>query len=183
MNFDLNAASEKLVSTGKTYQKPGIYDNVVIESISNGVSNKGNKFITMNTVGANGELGRTPNMYLTDAAWPMTARNLTDLIVATHNVSDDEAKAMIKVENETQLAAKLSAILVGRKFRAKFKGEQSSSGTIFAQLGGSETMQVPTAETKLYFNEAKDVKLYEGTLQPRSSTAGVAETKTSDLPF
>ena len=182
MNFDLNQASEKLQGTGKTYQKPGIYENVVIDTITNGESQKGNKYIQMTTVGAKGEIGRSPQMYLTEAAWPMTARNLIDLIMSTNNVTEDEAKSMIKVENETQLAAKLSAILIGKKFRAKFKGEQSSTGTIFAQLGGSESMKIAAEDSKLFFNEMKDIKKYEGTLQVKEATMKPQEAS-NDLPF
>jgi hypothetical protein len=182
MNFDLTKASDKLVGSGKVYQKPGIYENVVIDTISNGESKSGKKYIQMTTVGEKGELGRSPQMYLTDAAWPMTARNFTDLLISTHNCTEDEAKAMIKVENETQLAAKLSALLIGRKFRAKFKGEESSTGTIFAQLGGSESMQVPASDTRLFFNEVKDIKKYEGTLQTAQPTFADSKDDTS-LPF
>ncbi len=181
MNFDLSKASDKLVGSGKTYQKPGIYENVVIDTITAATNKNGNDYIQMTTIGANGEAGRSPQMYITEAAWPMTARNLTDLIVATSNTTEDEAKAMIKVETKEQLATKLSALLIGKKFRAKFKGDQSSTGTIFAQLGGSESMKIAKEDSKLFFNELKDIKKYEGTVQPQQAI--MAPSDDSSLPF
>lgn len=182
--FDLSKASDKFVGSGKVYQQPGISEDVIITSIKNDASAKGNKYIQMETKGANDELGRTPQMYLTDAAFPMTARNLVDLLIATNNVSEDEAKEMVKVDNEVTLVNKLSALLVGKKFRAKFKGEQSSTGTVFAQLGGSESMRVPKESSKLFFNPVKDIKKYEGTLQPRVAQMEPATAdKNDDLPF
>lgn len=183
MNFDLNAASDKLVPSGKTYQKPGIYDNVLIDTIVAETNKNGNDYIQMTTVGANGEIGRSPQMYLTQAAWPMTARNFTDLIMATNNCSEDEAKAMIKVDTKEQLATQLSTKIIGKKFRAKFKGDQSATGTIFANLGGSESMQIAIADTKLFFNELKDIKKYEGSTQPKEAAFSNNSDKTSDLPF
>ena len=182
MNFDLTKASDKLVGSGKVYQKPGIFDNVVIETVAAVTNGNGKDYIQMTTVGETGAAGRSPQMYITEAAWPMTARNLTDLIIATNNVTEDEAKAMIKVETKEQLAAKLSAVLVGRKFRAKFKGEQSAQGVVFAQLGGSESMKVPAEDTKLFFNELKDIKKYEGTVQVKQPSMSTSDAS-SDLPF
>ena len=182
MNFDLNQASEKLQGTGKTYQRPGVYENVVIETIVAETNKNGNDYIQMTTVGANGEAGRSPQMYLTQAAWPMTARNFTDLIMATNNVSEDEAKAMIKVDTKEQLANKLSALIIGKKFRAKFKGDESSTGTIFANLGGSESMQVSKENSKLFFNELKDIKRYEGASQTKEP-AFKEEGNKNDLSF
>lgn len=182
MNFDLNQASEKLVNNNKTYQKPGIFENVVIETVTATTNSNGNDYIQMTTIGSNGELGRSPQMYLTEKAWPMTARNIKDLLVATNNITDEEAGDMVKVETKEQLATKLSALVIGKKFRAKFKGDQSATGTIFANLGGSESMKISTEDTKLFFNEAKDIKKYEGTLQSKEATMNPQTTQDS-LPF
>lgn len=181
MDFNLGAANEKYQGSTKTYQKVGIYDDVAITSITSAINSNGNKYIQMETVGANGEVGRTAQMYLTEKAWPVTARNLVDLIAATNNVSEEEAKANASFSTVEQLTAKLSALLVGKKFRAKFKGEQTSKGAIIAQLGGSESMKVPMSDTKLYFNETRDIKMYQGTTTAEP-TMKVAAPQDS-LPF
>ena len=95
--------------------------------------------------------------------------------MAATNVSEEEAKAKINVENETQLVAKVSAILIGKPFRGKFKGEQSQKGLVFAHLAQVESMEV--APTKMKFNADKDIKKYEG--NGAINTAPVS----SDLPF
>jgi hypothetical protein len=182
MNFDLSAASEKKVSNNVQYQKAGIYDNVKISSVELKQSQTGKDFLFLNTLGANGEVGKSSSLWLTDAAWPVTARTLVDLLKATHNVTEDEAKVMIAVGSPQELLSKTSTLLVGKVFRAKFKGEESSRGTVIAVLGGSESMQVATADTKLWFNPDKDIKKYEGTAQATPAVMNPS-AKTDDLPF
>jgi hypothetical protein len=110
------------------------------------------------------------------SAWAITARNLVDLIVATHGVSEAEAKGMIKVENEQQLINKVSALLVGKPFRAKFKGEEGAKGGVFASLALVESMKV--SPTTLKFNPEKDIKKYTG---PAVTTSAPAVD--ANLPF
>src|SRR5574343_772041 len=153
MNFDLNAASE---SKQTNYQSVGIHENVKITSVELKKSMSGKPFLELKTEGAKGEVGKSSSMWLTEAAWPVTARSLVDLLKATHNITEEEAKPMIAVANEETLATKVSALLVGRLFRAKFKGEQTPKGVVIALLAGAESMRIPAAESKLYFNESKD---------------------------
>lgn len=182
MNFDLSAASEKKQSNNVQYQKPGIYDNVKVSSVELKQSATGKDFLFLNTLGANGEVGKSSSLWLTDAAWPVTARTLVDLLQATHNVTEDEAKVMIAVASPQELLSKTSALLVGKVFRAKFKGEESSRGTVIAVLGGSETMKTETANTKLWFNLEKDIKKYEGTAQAAPAVMNPSK-QGEDLPF
>lgn len=176
MEFNLNSAADNNTNE-KQYQKIGIYDNVKITSITSAINSNGNKYIQMETVGENGEVGRTQQMYVTEKAWPITARSLVNLSMAINNISEEEAKANANFSSLEQLSAKLSATLVGKPFRGKFKGEESSRGTIIAQLDsryGVESMQVPREQTKLRFNPDKDVRKY---VQPQVVQAS------SDMPF
>ena len=182
MNFDLSAASEKKQSNNVQYQKPGIYDGVKVSSVELKQSATGKDFLFLNTLGANGEVGKSSSLWLTDAAWPVTARTLVDLLQATHNVTEDEAKVMIAVASPQELLSKTSALLVGKVFRAKFKGEESSRGTVIAVLGGSESMKVEAASTKLWFNPEKDIKKYEGTAQAIPAVMN-ASKESDSLPF
>lgn len=179
--FNLNDASEKNVSV---YQEPGIHDNVKVTKVDIDESAvKKSKYLLLTTEGPNGEIGKSNKMFLSNVkgegkqttAWAITARNLVDLIMAATNVSEEEAKAKINVENETQLVAKVSAILIGKPFRGKFKGEQSQKGLVFASLAQVESMEV--VPTKMKFNADKDIKKYEG--NGAINTAPVS----SDLPF
>lgn len=184
--FDLNNATEK--STGPIYQRPGISDNVKVSKVSTDktLTNKV-PYLQLDTIGENGEVGKSTRMFLSTekkegkktSAWAVTARNLVDLISVTHNVSEDEAKAMIKVESIEALVLKLSAILVGRPFRAKFKGTQTAKGAIIAELAGVESMNVSREETRLRFDEVRDIEKYQGPAPTSAPVAGVE----SDLPF
>ena len=187
--FDLKSAAEE--SKGSIYQKPGIYDNVTITKVNSGVASTGSKYLQFETVGEDGVVGKSPQMYLNNedkgngkpTAWAITARNLKNYLVATHNCTPEEATEMISgVASVEALQAKVSALLVGRKFRAKFNGVQTSKGAIIAELSGSESMKVPATESKLRYDETKDFKPYQGTLQT-SQPVMSATDNVSDLPF
>lgn len=215
-NFDLNAAPESTNNNGnvdkKIYQKPGICDNTVVTGVVLGASSL-NKvpYLELQTVGPNGELGKSNRMWLsTDigknidgslkktSGWGVTARNIIMILEATHNITRDEAKAIqlvpenpvdengkakyAKEQIHNMLATKLSTLLVGRPFRAKFKGEQSkprpdgTPGLIFSTMDLVESMNVPKEQSFLRFDAARDIKLYENA----PVNAGVAN---DDLPF
>ena len=200
MNFNLNVDdSTNETSNNVSYQKAGVYDNVKITEIISGKSNvKQTPYIRMKTINQNGEVGQSAYMYLSSeigegkkmSGWHMTARNINDLIVATHNISRDEAKAIeLAPSNEpndekyiSMLINKLSSLLVGRPFRAKFKGEQTKEdGTIFATLDRVESMNVPSEVSGLKFNKDKDLKMFISPDKVNSSI-GTA-VKNDDLPF
>ena len=184
--FNLNEASEKNTID---YQKPGIYDNVIItEVVAEKSSVKAVPYLKLVTKGTNGEVGSSARMFLSTvvgegkktSAWAITARHLVDLLKATNNVDEATAKSMINVENEQQLISKVSALLVGKPFRAKFKGEEGQKGGIFAVLSLVESMQVDKAASSLKFSIEKDIKKYEG---PKTTEAPTSAAVNSDLPF
>ncbi len=186
--FDLKDAAAQ--APQKQYQTPGIFENVVITAVNQGEASTGSKYIQFETIGADGSIGKSPQMYLNNVAngdkptaWSITARNLKNYLASTHNVSLDEAAEMIKgIGSVEDLKNKVSALLVGRKFRAKFMGVQTSKGFTIAELSGSESMQVPLAETKLKYDSVKDFKPYKGTLQTSQPTFAKTEV-IDDLPF
>lgn len=190
MGFNLKEAGEKNTST---YQRPGIYDNVsVTEVLLEKSSKKQVPYLKLVTKGPNGETGYSTKMFLSTtvgegkkaSAWSITARNLVDLITATHNINDDEAKTKIAdIPTEEALVAKVSALLVGKPFRAKFKGEEGSNGngTIFASLAQVESMQVQP--TNLRYSADRDIKKYDGPVQTEAAMATTSNSGTSDLPF
>lgn len=184
--FDLKEKSEK--NTGPIYQRPGVSENVKISkvSIEKTLTNQV-PYLQLETVGSGGEVGKSSRMFLStdkkegkkSSAWAVTARNLTDLITSTHNVSEDDASAMIKVDTTDQLLAKVSAILVGRPFRAKFKGTETARGAVIAELAGVESMNVPASETRLRYDATRDITRYQGpAMAPVANVANV-----DDLPF
>lgn len=200
MNFSLNVDdSSNEMSNNVAYQKPGVYENVKVTEIISGKSNvKQTPYIRMKTINQNGEVGQSSYMYLSSekgegkktSAWDITARNINDLICCTHNIGRDEAKAIELVSsNETNqekqismLVDKLSSLLVGRPFRAKFKGEQTKEGgAIFSTLDRVESMNVPSVATGLKFNPDKDIKMF---LSPDSVNSSIGTAvKNDDLPF
>ena len=185
--FNLNEASER---TEKKYQQPGISVVTFKEVLLENTKTNNVPFIRLVTEGENGEIGQSSQMFLsTDvkpgkkmAAWNVTARNIVDILVNAHNVDEATAKNMIVVENANQRVTKLSALLVGRKVRAKFKGQTSSKGNVFAILSQTESLNVPSEQSRLKFDPSKDIEAFAGT--PESNTVsegfGVA---TEESPF
>lgn len=188
--FDLNQASEG--SKSSNYQTPGIFDNVKVTDVVIEKSPvKGSSYLKLVTEGEDGAVGSSTKMYLsttpsqgkTISAWAVTARNIIDLFKATHNVDEEGAKQVIdltKVTSEEQLRDKLSAALVGRPFRAMFRGEKTSKGNTYAILGKAESMRVPKTESKLRFNPETDIKPYVGSVNNNSYTPSSVE---NDDPF
>lgn len=189
-------------SNSNQYQKVGIYDNVRVSDVVLGKSSL-NKipYIELQTVGANGEKGKSSKMWLstevkpdkTMSGWDMTARNLRELIMATHNITDAEARKIELIPNDLPdgtpdevvhnlIINKVAGLLVGRPFRAKFKGEEAKpregneKGLIFATMDLVESMNVPMTNTKLKFSESKDIKYY---VAPPT----VSSTGDTDAPF
>lgn len=190
--FDLDQASEKGKSTGVSYQKPGIADNVRIKEVLLEKSSiKQSPYIRMVTEGPNGEVGSSAKMYLSDtkaagktmSSWSVTARNIIDIISATHNVDEAGAKATANLGSLTShegLRDRLASLLVGRPFRGKFKGEEGSKGTIFAILSQYESMRVES--TRMSYDPTRDIKPFTG----QTMSAGAAPVTAGDndeLPF
>ena len=182
--FNLNAASER---TETKYQQPGISTVTFKEVLLDNTKTNNVPFIKLVTEGENGEIGQSSQMFLSTevkagkkmAAWNVTARNIVDILVNAHNVDEATAKGMIAVENANQLVAKLSALLVGRKVRAKFKGETSQKGNVFAILAQTESLNVPAEQSRLKFDPSRDIKPFAGI--PSDATESTAVE--SDLPF
>jgi len=191
MSFDLKDAAPE--SKQSQYQRPGIYDNIKVTEVTLGAASTGSKYIQFATVGADGSVGKSPQMYLNGAgepatekptAWSITARNLKSYLSATHNVTLEEAAGMISgVASAEQLQTKVSALLVGKPFRGKFSGVQTSKGAIIAELSGSESMRVPSEETKLKYDAVRDTKLYKGTPQGGVDAIMQPAAGADDLPF
>ena len=171
--FDLNQASDN-VSVNK-YQVPGIFDNVRFkEAKLEATSKQGVPYIKLVTEGPNGEIGSSAKLFLSTtanqgkskSAWSVTARNIVNFIKSTHNVDEETAKSMIdpsQIKSAEDLVKKLNAILVGRPFRAKFKGEQStktvdgkSYTNIYATLAQTESM---SSETRMTYDPTRDIKV------------------------
>lgn len=189
--FNLQDASESQLST-VNYQKVGVYDNIKItEVVLAETSVNKVPYIELKTIGQNGEVGRSNKMFLstdtkpgkTTSAWAITARNIVDLLVNTHNINRDEAKALIAVDNTQQLVTKLSALLIGKPFRAKFKGEEGQKpGVIYPTMDITESMKVPIAETRLSFNPDRDIKKYQGPVAATIETVDSINGN-DNLPF
>lgn len=190
MDFNLNDAPDKTQNTGPSYQKPGIADNTIVtEAVLLSTSTNTVPYMELRTQGPNGELGKSNKMFLsTDvkpgkkmSAWAVTSRNIVDLIVATHNVDEATAKGMLVAKSQEEVVQKVSSLLVGRPFRAKFKGEDKD-GKIWASLDSAESMKISKADSKMKFDEYRDIRkavpfTANNEVVNQSATAG------NDLPF
>lgn len=182
--FDLKDASE---GTTLKYQEPGISEVTFTKVLLEETSKNNVPYIKLVTEGSDKEIGNSAQMFLsTDvkegkkmSAWSVTARNIVDILMNAHNCTEDEAKSMIAVNTKDDLVNKLSALLVGKKVRALFKGETSSKGNVFAVLARTESIKVPAGESKLKFNPDRDIKAYAGSAPTELETTEV----NGDLPF
>lgn len=181
--FDLKDATEK---QGASYQKPGIANITITGVVLEETSKNQVPYIKITTKSDSGDLGFSGKMFLSTevkegkktSGWAITARNLVDIIVASHNITEDEAKATIKASNPTELVNKLSATLVGKKLRAKFKGEKAPSGVVYASMDRVESLNVPVEATSLRFDPERDIKAQGGT-----TVETITTEQAKDLPF
>lgn len=194
MSFNLKDANAVPVQTTPTftYQKPGIYDNIKVTKVNLGSYGTGSKYLQLETVSPEGNIGKSPQMSLkselgegkTISGWMITARNLKNYIKNTHNISEEEADATIEgVKTEEELSKKVSALLVGKSFRAKFSGVETSKGYIIAELSGSESLKISSEDSKLKYSVEKDTKKYQGTMQTPTSSPMTSANAGDDLPF
>lgn len=188
MSFNLNDAPEKSTNSGTQYQRPGIAENVKItEAVLLQTQANNVDYMELRTVSGDGAVGKSSKMFLSTetkpgkkmSAWSVTSRNIVDLIMATHNVDEQTAKGMLNVSSKEEVVSKVATLLVGRPFRGKFKGEESSNGKTYASLDTVESMQVPTDQSRLKFDPSRDIKKYV----PYTANAAEAVNAGSDLPF
>jgi hypothetical protein len=203
MSFSLNDAEDNKVSKPRdpntSYNAPGIYDNVVITDIKVDTPDGRNHYIVPLTKSPEG-LGRSRKMYLntdvkegkTTSAWKITARQIVEIIKAANNWDDTQAKNSLGNLNlaadgvninAEELAAKLSAVIVGKPFRAVFHGEQRTNAEgvtrVYTEMMYVESMNVPKAESKLKFDPTIHIKnVNVNTTATTATTAGA-----NDLPF
>lgn len=196
MSFNLKNAPEKLQNTGKKYVQPGIYDNTTITEVVLLETSKNQvPYMELRTTGPNGEIGKSGKMFLNTkvgtnidgspkkmSAWEMTSRNILDLVQATHNNTEDQAKELFgEVSSNQQVVDKTAALLVGKVFRGKFKGETDPNGRIWPSLDKVESMKV--TPTQLRFDITRDVKAYQGAPQNNNAEPIVPVNGNEDLPF
>lgn len=203
MSFSLNDAEDNKVSKPRdpntSYNAPGIYDNVVITDIKVDTPDGRNHYIVPLTKSPEG-LGRSRKMYLntdvkegkTTSAWKITARQIVEIIKAANNWDDTQAKNSLGNLNlaadgvninAEELAAKLSAVIVGKPFRAVFHGEKRTNAEgitrVYTEMMYVENMNVPKAESKLKFDAAIHIKNVNINTTATTATA----TGSNDLPF
>lgn len=189
--FNLNEASE---SSFPEYQRPGICKVTFTEVKLDKTGKNSIPFIKLITKSESGAIGNSSQMFLSTevkagkkmAAWNVTARNLVNILKAARNCSEEEAKSLIVVDTQEQLVAKLSALLIGREVRAKFKGETSEKGNVFAILAQTESITVPEPESILKYDPNFDIKEFQGVPQNNNSAPidfSTSEVADKDLPF
>lgn len=187
MSFNLNDAPEQTTqqNTGVLYQQAGISDNVRVgEVVLLKTSINQVQYMEIRTIGENGEMGKSNKMFFSQdikegkktSGWGVTANNIINLIMSTHNIEREEAKKFDLGNTPETVVANVAKILVGKPFRAKFKGEQSQTGTlVFATLDSTESMEVVKSDSKLKFDASRDIKRNEYQTQSTS--------KMDSLPF
>jgi len=172
MEFNFNDAEINKGGSTPTIQ-PGIH-NVKIESVTNGLSElKQTPFIEFTVIDDNGY--KLSNRYYLNTvlsagsqktAWEMSRNAILAIVAASHSLEEAAAKAKIpEAKSAEDLAAKLSALCVGREFKLKVVGEEklATSGNryIVSTFGlgvFAESVKVPSNETKLYFSPEKNIK-------------------------
>jgi hypothetical protein len=170
-------ADDVEVKGGSKYQGAGVNEKVAITEINLVELASGKKVIEMKTINEHNQEGKSRRLYLdtnvsegrSASAWTVSAKYLLNLIMAANKSTSEEAKVVLKADNEVGLVKNLNTALIGKPFRGLFSSKEYQPGKFAIELYGSESI----GGTRLVF-DANNV--YMNSLLPKASA-------TSDLPF
>lgn len=166
--------------------KPGIHENVTVTGVNESLTPRGKKQITIDFLGEDNESIFTANSSMEGGAVPYTLSKLKQILVQA--VTEEEADKITSVEQMNQA-------ITGKKFRLKVAGEefvnQQSTISVKPVLPLKyfvESAALPKSDSRLRFNEVKDIKK---ALQATDGFTGQAVTPEfiapkaapSDMPF
>ena len=168
--FDFNDATTE--TSGNKYLEPGIHPSVMVSEITSGVSSQKQSPYVQITVQDSTGATCSNNYYLNTtpgksgiSAWQISKNAILQLVMAATNSDETTAKGkMPKAVDGTELATKLSTILVGKKFAIQLSGEwvtpnDPEKTSWIKSVFGNYTFAVPTADVnKLKFNPSKNIK-------------------------
>ena len=181
--FDFNDATAE---SGSKYLEPGIHEVVVSEVKDGESSQKKTPYVEISVKDSTGA-SCSQQYYLNTvpgpsgvSAWQISRNAILQLVMAATNSDEVSAKGkMPKAANATELASKLSAIIVGKKFAIQLNGkwvnptDSSKKPWIKAEFG-NYTFAVPTDKANtLKYDPNKNIK---GTPAPS------AEELANDIP-
>lgn len=176
-NFD-----DAKVETGGNFKyiQPGI-EEVIVSKIETGKNSVGNDYLEITVTNKEGatcnnrySLSTTVREGATKCAWDITKNQLFQLFLSTGTTEDKIKTAMGDAKTTEQLAESASTILVGKKIRMKFNGEEREGKTpgstwVLTKFGtGLFAENLSVNPTKLTYSDAKNIK--------RLPTAVKAET-------
>jgi hypothetical protein len=138
------------------YQGAGVNEKVVISEIQLVELATGKKVIEMKTLNENSQEGKSKRLYLDTtisegrqaSAWTVSAKYLINLIMSSTGKSADDAKAVLKADNETSLVNSLNNAILGKPFRGLFSSKEYQPGKFAIELYGTE----PVGGTRLVFD-------------------------------
>jgi hypothetical protein len=196
--FNFNDAVEENKKPEVSYIKsPGIYENVKAVKTSIEETSKNNvPYLKITFETSTGDLGFSNKMFLGNdkekaeregkkaTGFQVTARNIINLVKATNNVDDETAKGMLgDPASHEELAQQVAALIVGKAFRAKFRGERDAKGRVWPYWAESESMRVEKDNSKLRYNEQYDIRNQQGVTVVEGTEAINSPEGNDDLPF
>ena len=166
-NFD-----DAKVETGSNYKyiTPGI-EEVTITAVKADKNSLGNPVIDITVANNNNatcnnrySLSTTVKPGSTKSAWDITKNQLFELFIAAGNTEEKVKSKLANIKSNEELAEAASALIVGKRVRMKFKGEErpgkdGKSNWILAKFAGSYFVEnISASPSKLRFNPEKDIK-------------------------
>jgi hypothetical protein len=168
------------------YIKAGISE-VMVSSVKGGTTPSGTPFLEFAFESPEGATNKS-SYYFKEG---MNAQISTQAVAQIADATDTrELIDNITASNYETYGEKLNTILMGKKFRGKFNGQEKikrdGSGTwVEVKLGSglfAESLTIKESDTKLYWSEEKNIKrLPKEAVQ--AITEGSSPAPKSDLPF
>ncbi len=166
-NFD-----DAKVETGSNFKyiQPGI-EEVTLTKIETGKNSVGNDYLEITVTNKGGatcnnrySLSTTVREGATKAAWTITKDQLFQVLLAAGNAETKVKTVIGTAKTAEELAESLSTLLIGKKVRMKFNGEEKEGKTpgktwVLTKFGtGYFAESISVSPSKLFYSETKNIK-------------------------
>lgn len=179
-------AEDVKVGNGSKYQSAGISEKVVITDVILNVNEVYNsKSLSLKTLNENGQEGQSKRLSLNDelkpgnktTGWKVSAKSLLNIIMSATGKSLEEAQAVLKAKDETELVSNLKGAILNKPFRGLFSSREYQPGKFAIELYTTETV----GGTRLVWDPNN--QYYVSRLPQADSTEPTGAKKADDLPF
>lgn len=180
-------ADDVKVGNGSKYQSAGIAEKVVItDVVLNENATYNTKSLSLKTMNSENQEGQSKRLSLNNVlkdgsqitAWEITAKYLISVIMSATGKSLEEARVILRAENEQKLVENLKSEILNKPFRGLFTSKEYQPGKFAIELYATE----PVGGTRLYFDPTNP-KHNSRLPQADATSPDSATAKKDDLPF